>query len=62
MDQDLKDGSSCCGEMGSVASLEHWDIGLMAGPAQWVKDPTLLQLWHRLQLQLRSDPWPYAVV
>ena len=23
-------------------------------PAQWVKDPALQQLWHRLQ----SDPWP----
>ena len=23
---------------------------------QWVKDPTLLQLWHRLQLQCRFDP------
>ena len=28
------------------------------GPAQWVKDPALLQLWHRRQLQLGSDPWP----
>ena len=28
------------------------------GPAQWVKDPALLQLWQRLQLWLRSDPWP----
>ena len=26
--------------------------------AQWVKDPVLLQLWHRLQLHLRFDPWP----
>ena len=26
--------------------------------AQWVKDPALPQLWYRLQLWLRSDPWP----
>ena len=24
----------------------------------WVKDPTLLQLWHRSQLQLRFNPCP----
>ena len=31
----------------------------------WVKDLALLKLWHRLQLQLRFDPWareiPYAM-
>ena len=26
--------------------------------AQWFKDLTLQQLWCRLQLQLRFDPWP----
>ena len=26
--------------------------------AQWVKDPVLPQLWHRLQLWLEFDPWP----
>ena len=26
-------------------------------PAQWVKDPALLQLWHRSQLQLGFDSW-----
>ena len=25
---------------------------------QWVKDPVLPQLWCRLQLQLRINPWP----
>ena len=25
---------------------------------QQVKDPALLQLWGRLQLQLGCDPWP----
>ena len=29
---------------------------LTPGPAQWVKDPGLLQLWHRSKLQLRFDP------
>ena len=29
-----------------------------AGPAQWVKDPDLLQLWHRSALWLRFHPWP----
>ena len=32
---------------------------------QWFKDLLLLQLWHRLQLQLGFNPWPqelsYAV-
>ena len=23
----------------------------------WLKDPALLQLWHRSQMRLRSDPW-----
>ena len=27
-------------------------------PAQWVKDPALLQLWHRSQLWLEINPWP----
>ena len=26
--------------------------------AQQVKDLALPHLWHRSQLQLRSDPWP----
>ena len=30
--------------------------GLIPGPVQWVKDPVLLQLWCRLQLQLGFDP------
>ena len=35
--------------------------GLIPGPAQWVKDPALLQLWHRSQKQLRFHPWPRGV-
>ena len=38
-------------------SLEHQDTGLIPGPAQWVKDLAFLQLWHRSQLWLGSDPW-----
>ena len=30
---------------------------MIPGLAQWVKDPVWLQLWLRLQLHLRSDPW-----
>ena len=43
---------------GLVASLERWDTGLIPGPAQWVRDPVLLQLQHRSQLWLGFDPWP----
>ena len=32
--------------------------GLSPSLVQWVKDPALLQLQHRSQLQLKSDPWP----
>ena len=31
---------------------------LIPGPAQWVKDPVLRQLWFRSQFQLR---FPYAL-
>ena len=33
-----------------VASLECWDTGLMPGPTQWVKDPTLLYLAWKLHV------------
>ena len=32
--------------------------GLILSPRQWVKDPALLQLWHRLQMWLGFCPWP----
>ena len=44
--------------MGWMVSLQRWDTGSISGPGQWVKDPALLQLQMRLQLQLGFDPWP----
>jgi len=34
------------------------DASSIPSPEQWVKDPVLLQLKHRLQRQLGFDPWP----
>ena len=36
--------------------------GLNPSPAQWVKDPVLLQLWLRLQLRLGFNPWPRSSI
>ena len=44
--------------MGSAASWECWDAGLIPGPAQWFKDPVLTQLWLRLQLCSDLIPGP----
>ena len=33
-------------------------MGLIPNPAQWVKDPALPKPLLRLQLWLRSEPWP----
>ena len=38
------------------------DTGSTPSPAQRVKDPVLPQLQLRLQLQLRSDPWPRSSI
>ena len=34
------------------------NVGVISGPAQWVKDLVLPQRRLRLRLWLRSDPWP----
>ena len=34
--------SSRCGAMGSVASWERWEAGLIPGPSQWIKGLALL--------------------
>ena len=54
-------GSSYCGAMTSVVSLERcspWDTDLIPGLAQWVKDQVLQQQQLRSQVWLRSDLWP----
>ena len=47
--------------MGSAASLQCWEVGLIPSLAQWVKGSgtaTAAVAWRRSQLWLRSDPWP----
>ena len=36
-----KSRSSCCGTIESVASWEHWDMGLIPGLAQWVGESSV---------------------
>lgn len=50
--------SSRCGAAGSAASVQGQDASSIPYLAQWVKDLTLLQLWHRWLLRLSSDAWP----
>ena len=38
-----------------------WNAGSIPSPVQCVKDPVLKQLWHRLQLRLKFDPWPWEL-
>lgn len=49
-------GSSRCGTKGSTVSLPR--PRQIPGLVPWDKDPALPQLWHRLQWQLKSAPWP----
>ena len=51
-------GVSTVGPGGNDLACLCGDAGSIPGLVQWVRDPVLLQLWHRLQLQLRCDPWP----
>lgn len=50
---------------GAPAVAQHvgwhlWSTGTQVRPAQWVEDLMLLQLCHRPQLWLGSDPWPWS--
>lgn len=47
--QHTADGNSHGDTIGSAASLEHGDAGLIPSPAQWVKDLLLPQPQCRLQ-------------
>lgn len=38
-------GSSRCGMMESMESWERWDGGSIPSPIEWIKDPSLPQLW-----------------
>ena len=42
---------------GISRSMQSQDEGSIPGPRSELKDLALLQLQHRLQLRLRSDPW-----
>ena len=48
--------SSHCGTKSSTGSWEYWEAGSIPCPAQWVKDPALLQL--RLRFRLWQDLTP----
>ena len=41
-----------------MASLEQWDAGSALSPIQRVKDPVLLQVWHRSQFSSDLIPGP----
>ena len=50
----------CSSEPGGRLSSVHTRVAIAGDPilVQWVKNPTLLQLWCRLQLWLGFNPWP----
>ena len=36
----------------------YWGSGSIPRPVQWIKDPALLQPWHKSQVQCRFDSCP----
>ena len=50
--------SSCCATTSSGVSLQLQDAGLIPGPMQWVKGPSMAAAQCRSQLWLGSEPWP----
>ena len=56
--KERKNGSSCCGSLVTKLTSIHKDMGLVPGPAQWAKDPSLQWLWCRPAAT--SPIWPLA--
>ena len=59
-------GNSHCGLVVMNLTSNQEDPGSIPGLAQWIKDPALLWLWHRLAAAAPTGPlaWelPYAWV
>ena len=49
-----KHSSSFCGAVETNLTSIHEEVGSILGLTQWVKDPTLCELWYRLQTRPRS--------